>query len=114
MNAVAVVVGVLVGGGVFLMLQRGVVRMALGFVLVSHAVNVLLLASGGLDRRGVPIVGASSEPGDPLPQAFVLTAIVIGFGITAFLLALAFRTADLFGDDDPTEPLDGDESVEEP
>ena len=113
MSAVAVIVGVLAAGGVFLILQRGVVRMALGFVLVSHAVNVLLLASGGLDPRGVPIVGASADPGDPLPQAFVLTAIVISFGLTAFLLALAFRTADLFGVDDPTEAGDVD-VVDEP
>ena len=103
MSPVALIVGVLAAAGAYLILQRGIVRVALGFVLLGHAANVLLLASGGLDRRGVPIIGASETPGDPLPQAFVLTAIVIGFGLTAFLLALAFRAAALFGGDD-TEP----------
>jgi multicomponent Na+:H+ antiporter subunit C len=103
MSPIALVVGVLAAGGAYLILQRGIVRVTLGFVLLGHAANVLLLASGGLERRGVPIVGASDVPGDPLPQAFVLTAIVIGFGLTAFLLALAFRAGDLFGGDD-TEP----------
>ncbi|HSL11727.1 MAG TPA: NADH-quinone oxidoreductase subunit K [Actinomycetota bacterium] len=110
MSAVAVVVGILAAGGAFLVLQRGVVRVALGFVLLGHAANVLLLASGGLRNRGVPIVGASQDPGDPLPQAFVLTAIVIGFGMTAFLLALAFRAGELFGvDDTEGESRDEDE-----
>ena len=103
MSPVALIVGVLAAAGVFLILQRGIVRIALGFVVLGHAANLLLLAAGGLDRRGHPIIGASQTPGDPLPQAFVLTAIVIGFGLTAFLLALAFRAAALFGDDD-TEP----------
>jgi multicomponent Na+:H+ antiporter subunit C len=114
-SPIALIVGVLVTGGVYLILQRGVVRVTLGFVLLGHAVNVLLLSAGGLDRRGVPIIGQSAEPGDPLPQAFVLTAIVIGFGMTAFLLALAFRAGDLFGADDTEAPEEvGEAAGEEP
>jgi multicomponent Na+:H+ antiporter subunit C len=102
----AVVVGILAAGGTYLILQRGLVRIALGFVLLSHAVNVLLLLAGGIERRGVPFVGASGDPADPLPQAFALTAIVISLGLTAFMLALGLRSSGALGDDD-TE--DGEE-----
>jgi multicomponent Na+:H+ antiporter subunit C len=99
----ALIVGVLVATGTYLLLQRGLVRMILGFVLIGHAANVLLVVSGGIALRGVPIAGQPGPPADPLPQAFALTAIVIGFGITAFLLAIAFRSPDKFGDDDLEE-----------
>ena len=96
----AVAVGVLVAAGVYLVLQRGVVRLTIGFVLLGHAANLLLVLSGGTGRRGVPFAGASGQPADPLPQAFALTAIVIGFAVSAFLLSLAFRTAEIVTDDD--------------
>ena len=96
----AVMVGALATAGTYLVLQRGLVRIALGFVLLGHATNLMLLAAGGSQRRGVPIAGASSPPADPLPQAFTLTAIVISFGITAFILALALRARHQLGDDD--------------
>jgi multicomponent Na+:H+ antiporter subunit C len=106
----AIVVGLLTTGGVYLVLQRGIVRMALGFVLLGHAATTLLMAAGGVARRGVPFIGASGDAADPLPQAFALTAIVISFGITAFLLTLAFRGGDVLGDDDVEadrpDPLD--------
>lgn len=87
----AIAVGVLVAAGVYLLLQRGLVRITFGFVLLGHAANVLLLASGGMDLRGVPLIGSGpiGQMADPLPQAFVLTAIVITFGLTVYLLALA-------------------------
>ncbi len=99
----ALIVGVLVASGGYLLCQRGLVRITLGFLLLSHGLNVLLLAGGDLRRRGIPIIGAGGGGGaaaDPLPQAFVLTAIVISFAVTAFLLALAFRTSELQDDDD--------------
>jgi len=102
----AVIVGILVASGTYLILQRGLVRITLGFVLLGHAVNILLLVSGGIGRRGAPLVGASdpTSVADPLPQAFALTAIVIGFAVTAFLLALAFRSSQVLGDDDTEGP----------
>ncbi len=103
----ALIVGVLVAAGVYLILMRGLVRITLGFVLLSHAVNVLLVVSGGIGRRSAPIIGQGGTPADPLPQAFALTAIVIGFGITAFLLALAFRSYQVLDDDDTEEGADG-------
>lgn len=96
----AVMVAILVSAGTYLVLQRGLVRIALGFVFLGHGANVLLVLSGGAARRGVPIAGERGVPADPLPQAFALTAIVIGFGVTAFLLALARRGGEVLGDDD--------------
>ncbi len=104
----ALIVGLLAAGGTYLVLQRGLVRVALGFVLLGHAINVLLVVSGGIERRGVPLAGATRPPADPLPQAFALTAIVIGFAVTAFLLALASRSRDVLPDDD-TEREGGSE-----
>ena len=109
----AAIVGILAAAGTYLVLQRGLVRVALGFVLLSHAANVLLIAAGGLGRRGVPIEGAPGPAADPLPQAFTLTAIVIGFGMTAFLLALAYRAGLELGDDD-LEGSTGHRDEEEP
>jgi len=87
----AVSVGVLVAGAVYLMLQRGMVRIILGFVLISHAANLTLISAGGAYRRGEPLLplGRGEAAADPLPQAFVLTAIVIAFSITLYMLSLA-------------------------
>lgn len=94
----AVLAAVLAAAGVYLVLQRGLVRVTFGFVLLGHAANVVLLAAGGMDRRDPPLLaeGATDQAADPLPQAFALTAIVITFGITVYLLALAGNG----GDDD--------------
>ncbi|WOI61410.1 sodium:proton antiporter [Streptomyces fradiae] len=104
MVTAALAVGVLTAGGVFLVLRPGLVRITFGFVLLGHAVNVLLLAAGGTARRGAPLIGhgAVSLMADPLPQAFVLTAIVITFGITVYLLGLA--SADPEGPDSGHPP----------
>lgn len=109
----AVIVGALVAAGTYLILQRGLVRITVGFALLGHAANVLLLLAGNIGRRAAPIVGESGPAAtevataDPLPQAFVLTAIVITFGMTAFLLALAYRSGRAFGDDDIEHEEDG-------
>jgi multicomponent Na+:H+ antiporter subunit C len=100
----ALIVGILAAAGTYLVLQRGIVRITLGFVLLGHAATTALLASGGVGRRDLAFVGASGTPGDPLPQAFALTAIVISFGVTAFLLALAYRGRDTLGHDDVEAP----------
>ncbi|WP_277208925.1 sodium:proton antiporter [Isoptericola croceus] len=87
----ALIVGVLVAGGVYLVLQREMLRIVFGFILLSHAVNVLIFAAGGADRRNQPL-GDDPDPlitADPLPQAFVLTAIVIALAITIYMLTLA-------------------------
>ncbi len=99
----ALLIGVLYAAGTYLLLQRTLTRVVLGLGLMSHGANLLLLAAGG-SAGAVPFVGrtdggAGAGTADPLPQAMVLTAIVITFGVTAFLLALAFRSWLLTGED---------------
>jgi multicomponent Na+:H+ antiporter subunit C len=92
----ALAVAVLAAGGTYLVLQRGLVRVILGFVLLGHAANLLLVAAGGMSRRAAPLVDQvdPAMAADPLPQAFALTAIVITFGITVYLFGLASAGAD--------------------
>jgi multicomponent Na+:H+ antiporter subunit C len=87
----ALAVGALFGSGVFLMLKPDLFRVVAGLVLISNAANLALMASG-LSRGQSPIAPLRSEEpvADPLVQAMTLTAIVIGFAVTALLLALTF------------------------
>jgi multicomponent Na+:H+ antiporter subunit C len=87
----AATVGVLYATGVYLLLERSLTRVIVGLGLLGHGANLLLLASGGRAGRA-PVVGAGEPMSDPLPQALVLTAVVISFGVSAFLLALARRS----------------------
>jgi multicomponent K+:H+ antiporter subunit C len=89
---VAAAVGVLTGTGVFLLLRARTYPVLLGLTLLSYAVNLFLFASGRLVLASAPLtdLGLDSYP-DPVPQALVLTAIVIGFGMTALLVVLALR-----------------------
>ena len=88
-----VVIGGLYAAGVYLLLDRSLTRVLLGFLLLGNATNLLLLSTGGTAGLA-PILGVAEpeEMSDPLPQAFVLTAIVITFGISAFLLAMIYRS----------------------
>lgn len=90
---IILLVGVLVSVATYLLLSKNVIRVVLGTALLSHAVHLLLLTMGGLKRGGVPILGDQPETyTDALPQALILTAIVISFAVTAFFLVLVFRT----------------------
>ena len=104
----AVVVAVLFAGGTYLILHRTLTRIVLGIGLWGYAVNVLLLMAGG--RAGAPPLIEESVPddvfADPLPQAMALTAIVISFAMTAFLLALAYRSWTLTGDDEAEDDIE--------
>ncbi len=85
--------------GIYLITARSLSRIILGFSLLGHAAVIALLASGG-PPRAAPIAGqATAALSNPLPQALALTAIVISFGLTLFLLALAGRQHELSGDD---------------
>jgi multicomponent Na+:H+ antiporter subunit C len=90
----------LFGTGTYLLLQRRLSRVIVGLGLIGHGANVLLVTSGGLGGIS-PIIGKGdpNDFSDPLPQALVLTSIVITFGVTAFLLALGFRSWRLTHDD---------------
>ncbi|MEN8150724.1 MAG: NADH-quinone oxidoreductase subunit K [Planctomycetota bacterium] len=107
----ALLVGVLFACGVYLLLCRSLVRMIFGIVVVGHAVNLAIFASGGLVRATAPLVppGGSTPPegaADPVPQALVLTAIVIGFALTAFAATLVRQVVASSGTGDADELQD--------
>jgi len=96
---VALFIGVLTGCGVWLMLRAHSFAVVLGLTLLSYAVNLFLFVTGRLAVGLPPIVGAAAGSTDPLPQALVLTAIVIGFAMTAFVIVLALAGRAKLGSD---------------
>lgn len=104
---VLLIAAALAGTGVYLMLERSLSRIFIGLGLITHAVNVLLLAAGGAAGRP-PLIGveAVEEMGDPLPQAMMLTSIVLSLGTTAFGLALAYRSWRLTGHDEVIDDIE--------
>jgi multicomponent Na+:H+ antiporter subunit C len=95
----ALVTAVLFGCGSWLLMQRRLSRIIIGIGLLGHGANLLLVTGGGGPGRS-PIIGEGvGDYSDPLPQALALTAIVITFGVTAFLLALGFRSWQITRDD---------------
>ena len=98
-SALLVTIGGLTAVGLYLITARSLSRIVLGFALLGHAAVLALLVAGGPAGQA-PIAGTAAPPvANPLPQALALTAIVISFGLTLFLLALAQRQRDLTGDD---------------
>lgn len=96
--ALVVLVGVLFASGTYLLLHRSLTRIVLGVALLGNGVNVLIVTAGS--RPGEPpLVGAEGEMTDSVPQALVLTAIVIGFALVSFLVALAWRNWTIDGND---------------
>lgn len=91
----AVTAGVIFACGVYLMLRRSMVRLIIGLSLLTYAVNLLIFSMDDLGTRGAPIIGATppEQMADPLPQALILTSIVISFGVLAFTLALGYRAS---------------------
>jgi len=96
----AIVIGILFGIGTYLLLSRVLLRIVFGTVLHTHAVLLYLITSGKLKQGAAPVL----ESGiiayvDPLPQALILTAIVIGFGVTSFVIVLVYRAYQTLGSD---------------
>ncbi len=87
----ALTLGFLTMSGVYLLLRARTFPVVVGLTLISYAVNLFLFAMGRLNTGMPAVLGRSAEYADPLPQALVLTAIVIGFAMTAFALVLALR-----------------------
>lgn len=127
----ALTAGVLFAAGIYMVLRRSLVKILVGLLLLSYAVNLLLLNSADLIPARPPLIAAdSAEPpsiyADPVPQALILTAIVIGFGLTAFAVVLMRQVYGLLGTDDldemrctdiPCEEVDiasAEEMMEEP
>ena len=101
----AVVTGALYATGLYLMLRRSVVRLVIGLSLISHAANLLIFSAAGMTRARPPIVpeGAvrpEAPFADPVPQALILTSIVLGFAILAFAMVLIKRAYQTVGTDD--------------
>lgn len=101
----AFVVGALYAAGLYMMMRRSIVKLILGLALIGHAANLLLFIIGRLDFTLPPLIPAGEKlltmpTADPLPQALILTAIVIGFGVQAFTLVLIKRVYQTLGTDD--------------
>ncbi|MGO1233184.1 MAG: Na+/H+ antiporter subunit C [Marinobacter sp.] len=114
----ALVIGTLTATGVYLLLRARTFPVVMGLTLLSYGVNLFLFSSGRLATGQQPILGSTENYADPFPQALVLTAIVIGFAMTAFLVVMSLRNlAD--NDDDhvdgkqPKRPAEEDEQEEE-
>lgn len=101
----ALATGVLFAAGIYLVLKRTVVQLIIGLALLGHAANLFLFSMGGIKSGSVPIIGAGSASSmvDPVPQALILTAIVIGFGMQAFVLILSYRAHEESGSDNLEE-----------
>ncbi|MEA3320256.1 MAG: Na(+)/H(+) antiporter subunit C [Bacillota bacterium] len=107
-----IVAGVLIATATYLMLSRSILRIIIGTALLSHGAHLLLLTMGGLKRGAAPLLGQEADAyTDPLPQALILTAIVIAFGVTSFLLVLAYRAYQELKTDD-MDQLRGNENNE--
>ncbi|MBA3011642.1 MAG: NADH-quinone oxidoreductase subunit K [Proteobacteria bacterium] len=95
-SLLSLITGMLIAAGVYLMLERHILRILFGFILISNGVNLAILTSGRLSKTGLPIIPPGGVMPDtpyanPLSQALILTAIVIGFGVLIFCLVLAYK-----------------------
>ena len=98
-SLIALAIGVVTGCGTYLVLRGRTFPVVLGLTLLSYAVNLFLFASGRLSTGQPPVIGTGDSYADPLPQALVLTAIVIGFAMTAFVIMLSLRARGELGND---------------
>ncbi len=110
----AVIVGVLYAAGTYLILRRSLVKVIFGLILLGHAANLMIFTVGRLTKGAPAFVPEGAEAlvepfADPLPQALILTAIVIGFGVQAFTIVLFKRTYQELG----TEDLDRMKSTDQ-
>ena len=101
----AIVIGGLYAAGLYMMMRRSIVKLIFGLFLLGHAANLLIFTVGGLDSDQPPLIPTgekilSGNYADPLPQALILTAIVIGFGVQAFAIVLIKRAYQATGTDD--------------
>lgn len=111
--AMAFVIGGLYAAAIYMMLRRSIVKLVIGLALLSNAANLLIFTAAGLTRGAPPLVNVGDvlPPGpsaDPLAQALILTAIVIGFGVLAFAVVLIHRAFEVVGADDMDQMKDTD------
>ena len=101
----AVIIGLLYASGIYLMLRRSLIKLVIGIVLLGNGVNLLIFLLGGLVKERPPIIGPTAKLigsiyADPIPQALILTAIVISFGLQSFAIVLIKRAYIVVGTDD--------------
>ena len=102
----AIVIGILFAVGTYLIFSRVLLRIVLGTCLHTHATLLYLITTGKLKRGAAPILESGvTAYVDPIPQALILTAIVIGFGVTAFIIVLVYRAYQTMGSDDTEDYL---------
>lgn len=107
-----VVAGLLFGGAVYLILSKNIIRIIIGTALLSHGAHLMFLTMGQLKRGSVPVLHESVDTyADPLPQALILTAIVIAFALTAYILVMALRIHKELGTNN-VERMKGDPHVD--
>src|SRR5690625_1526985 len=104
--ALVLAAGVLIAAGVYLTLERSLSRIVIGLSLMSNGVNLLFLVAGGRAGNAPINTPGNEDMADPLPQAMVLTAIVISLGLSAFVLAMAYRSWQLHGHDEVQDDLE--------
>lgn len=110
---ITLLMGAMFTAGFYLLLQRRLAQLIVGIGLITNATNLLVFTVAGLSRGGAPLIedGAKTLPAttaDPTPQALVLTAIVIGFGVLAFFITLAYRAYREVGSDNLEEMTTSD------
>ena len=104
----ALVIGGMFATGLYAVLRRSIFKLVIGLILLSQAINLLIFAASGLTRGQPPLISGDANMmtgpyADPLPQALILTAIVISFGVLAFTLVLLHRSFQTVGTDDLDE-----------
>jgi multicomponent Na+:H+ antiporter subunit C len=102
--AMAILIGFLYAAGLFMMMRRSIVKLVIGLAILGHAANLLIFTAAGMARARPPLLEAGGGlPGpvaDPVPQALILTAIVIGFAVLGFAVVLIYRVHEISGTDD--------------
>lgn len=100
----SLLVGLFITIGTYLILSKNLLRIILGLSIITHGVHLLIMTMGGLKTGGPPLLGERfSEVTDSLPQALILTSIVINFAVTALFLVLSYRAYQIVGTDDLTQ-----------
>jgi multicomponent Na+:H+ antiporter subunit C len=97
----SILIGFLYASGIYMLLRRSIVKMIIGLILLGNGVNLLIFLLGGITKGKPPLLSANAESfADPIPQALILTAIVISFGLQAFAIILIQRVYEVLGTDD--------------
>lgn len=96
----AILIGTLYSSGIYMLLRRSMVKMIIGLILLGNGVNLLIFLLGGITKGKPPLLSSGESFADPIPQALILTAIVISFGLQAFAIILIQRVYEILGTDD--------------